>query len=126
MENVRYPLREEGEIIWRIFSQDSELASLCKETVCKYEQQYVTFSIERDRIVQAFGKLCVRSLEFTFIRPLLLIMWLLEEYVEVTFPVPDAPTIRCKLDALFEDHARTWFYRQSVVEHYGVNNFKML
>ena len=124
--NARYQLREEGEIIWRELSKDLSLARLCVEAVVKHENQYAAFAIERDLIVRAFGQVCVRGLEQTFIRPLLRSVGLLEEYDETTLPLPDMCSVRSKLDAIFEEHPRTSFYRQSIVEHYGVNNFNVL
>ena len=118
---------EEGKWVWQQVQQHEQLAEACIQAVRDEHLARTRFSLERDRVCNAFGELCVRSLEHCFIRPLLLSLGLLEEYCQEPCDLDDEhPEPLTKFNALFVASPVSQKLRKSIVEHCGVSNFDVL
>ena len=120
-------LRAEGTMIWReLISGTREVAQQCVEASQAERRQYDALLEKRHAAVLKFARLCVRPLEYPFIRPLLVHLNMLEDY-ENTYPQNDedgAPM--SKLDILFTSSPEATRLQRSVVESCGVSNFHVL
>ena len=86
------------------------------------DASYTAFAAERLRIANVFHDLCVRPLEHVFIRPLLLSLGRLDEFVDTAFELRGFANVETKLDALFVNHPASFSLCQGIVEHCGVSN----
>ena len=85
----RRAVRQEGNMVWaKIVHGDPAVAMQCVEAASSEHDAYEQFRTARTSIVNEFAKLCVRSLEHTFVRPLLGHLDLLDEYEHEVTEVP--------------------------------------
>ena len=117
----------ESNTVWaEILRNSPALALQCVDAARSEHQRYELFSAARADIVNEFAKLCVRTLEHTFVRPLLGYLGMLEEYEQGFTEVPGYVVEVSKLDALFVEGAHRKKLLQGVVERCGVDNFDIL
>ena len=119
-------VKPEGSLVWQEIMKHPSLADKCKHIVEQEDASYTAFAAERLRIANVFHQLCVRPLEHVFIRPLLLSLGRLDEFVDTAFELPGIASVETKLDALFVNHPASFRLCQGIVEHCGVSNFEVL
>ena len=125
IDNERFAEQEEGKMIWdQLLHTKPNVYANCIRAAEEEAAAYQSFKQKRNGIVEIFGTLCTRSLEFIFVRPLLESLDIFNDFC-TSVVVEDGRSIS-KLDALFESGARSASLRQSVVEHYGVDNFDQI
>ena len=126
MHRNLYIVREEGRLIWQhILHTSPGLANTLIQANETEIQAYEMFKVARRRVVDAFGVLCVRSLEFKFLRPLLLSLDMLDDFCQNSVHMEGRDETMSKFDAMFTSSEISVALRQSVVEHCGVDNFSV-
>ena len=124
LTNEQLVLRPEGGMVWSHLTHD--LVQECIQAVQVEHFAYQKFLEERKRICQKFSHLCVRSLEHSFLRPLLTSLDMLEEYENTQADIRGSEIVQSKFNALFENYPEAIKWRQSIVESCGVSNFRVL
>ena len=98
-------------MIWQqILHTSPDLANTLIQANETEIQAYETFKVARRRVVDAFGALCVRSLEFSFLRPLLLSLDMLDDFYQNTVHMEGHDQVMSKFDALFVPSSEQWPY----------------
>jgi len=114
----------EEELIWNEVLRTPQLLEACVAKVQQESEMYARFEQKRSEVVAAFSLLCTRSLEHSFIRPLLACLDI--NYCNSPWSAEGCPRIQTKFDALFEECGDSHRFRQGVVESLGVDQFKVL
>ena len=112
--------------IWRQVSAVSGLRERCVARVLEAHQQYEALRQKREAILAAFARVCRRTLEHTFLRPLLLSLDLLEDFCNKPCEVRGSPEISTKFDAIFTESEAGETFRRSILESCGVGRFHVL
>ena len=127
IRSSRLALRPEGNIVWaEMTRRNFVFAQRCVAAAGAEHRSYEEFTNVRANVVNEFANLCVRSLEYSFVRPLLEHLGLMEEYEHQTVRVQETGAMVCKLDMLFSGGPQARRLLQSVVEHCGVSHFDVL
>ena len=108
-------------LVWEELQRDRALLGLCVDTaVARAERRHV-FNEKRQRMVAAFGTVCIEPLRESVVRPLLLSLDLLDDYCN------EESCLGCsKYDALFQRRPEAKLYQQGVIESCGVDNLRNL
>ena len=121
-----HELVREAHLIWDEICKSDAAREACVDVVLREQACYAEFQRKRLEISQAFAVLCTPSLKDVFIRRLLRMLGLLEEYTNTACIVPGFPNIETKFDALLADCPEGERFRRSIVEYCGANNFHLL
>ena len=102
IDNERFAEQEEeGKMIWdQLLHTKPGVHTLCIRAAEQEAATYQIFKQKRNRIVETFGTLCIRSLEFIFVRPLLESLDMFNDF-RTSVVEEDGHSIS-KFDALFE------------------------
>ena len=111
----------ETRLIWKEIEARPDLCEILLERVQREHEHYAEFTRRRTAMVDAFALLCVRSLEHCFVRPLLTLVGLEDEYCNGPYEVEGEPLVQTKLDVLFLAHPRAAHLRRSVIESCGMD-----
>ena len=112
--------------IWREICSEQHVRELCLDRVLQAHQQYESLRSKRDTVRTTFSRICCRSLEHSFVRPLLIALDLLQDFCNTPVQVQGFPEVRNKFDAVFTNSEDGEMYRRSIVESCGVGRFHVL
>ena len=112
--------------IWEAVRRVPVVLDACVQRIREEERNYARIRERRNLVYRSFARLCIRSLEHSFLRPLLLTLGLLEDFLTSPCEVADIPTISYKFDALFHVCSEGDKLRSSILEHCGASNYSSL
>ena len=127
VRGVDVVLREEGKMVWKeLMYSAQEVAQEWIQASQAERRQHEAFAEKRNAVVFQFSRLCKRSLEYAFVRPLMMHLDKLEEFENI-YPQHDengAPM--SKFDLLFTSGDEATRLQKGIVESFGVRNFHIL
>ena len=106
--------------IWRDIEEKPEVLQTVRDLVIEDRRAQKLSTEKRSAIVDAFGTLCVRALENSFLRPLLVMLDEEKNYDQIPAGIPDAPVGHTKLDIILSNHPMAQRYRSGIVECLGL------
>ena len=113
-------LKDEAAWIWQEISDDVDVLQTVIDLVDEDRRAQKLSTEKRSAIVDAFGTLCVRALEKSFLRPLLVMLDEEKNYDQIPAGIPDAPGGHTKLDIILSNHPMAQRYRSGIVECLGL------